>query len=284
MKNALILGAGGPAAAAFEIGIVAGLFDGGVDVRDADLFVGTSAGARVAVKLAGAADINELFRRKLAPCSSQKPSFDMKTWGKQITEAKANGGSAIDILKRMGELALSIHDDDPRASARRADLAAQISEREWPAKRVMLVSVECETGERRAFERTSAAPLADAIAASGSLPGVWPPIAIGGSHYMDGGMYSTDNADLAVGFDRVLVVALRAGTPRLPLVGIEDTTHAIKRAFVIQPDDAAQAALAAVGGNVLDPEVGPPMARAARAQGQLLASRIATFWQHAHAA
>jgi hypothetical protein len=53
---------------------------------------------------------------------------------------------------------------------------------------------------------------------------------------------------------------------------------------VIQPDDASQAALASVGGNVLDPDVGSPMARAARAQAQLLASRIAKFWQHACAA
>jgi NTE family protein len=131
---------------------------------------------------------------------------------------------------------------------------------------------------------SAAAPLADAIAASGALPGVWAPIEIGGRHYMDGGMYSTDNADLAANFDRVLVIALRAGNPRLPLVGIEDTTRALAHAFVIQPDDASQAALASVGGNVLDPDVGPPMARAARAQGQLLASRIAKFWRHARAA
>jgi NTE family protein len=275
--NALILGAGGPAAAAFEIGVVAGLADGGVDVRDADVLVGTSAGARVAVQLAGSGDINELFRRKLAPCSIRRPSVDMKTWGKRIAETKARGGTTTEILKRMGELAMSIPGDDRRAHA-------QISESDWPAKRVMLVSVECETGERRAFERTSTATLEDAIAASGALPGVSPPIEIGGSHYMDGGMYSTDNADLAVGFDRVLVVALRAGNPRLPLVGIEDTTRALAHSFVIQPDDASQAALVAVGGNVLNPDVGPPMARAARALGQLLASRIAKFWQHADAA
>ncbi len=272
--NALILGAGGPAAAAFEIGVVAGLADGGVDVRDADVFVGTSAGARVAVQLASSIDVNELFRRKLAPCSRPTPPVDMKTWGEQIAEAKARGGSANEILKRMGELALSVHDDH----GRRAELAAQISERDWPAKRVMLVSVECETGERRAFERTGAARLEDALAASGALPGVWPPIEIGGKHYMDGGMYSTDNADLATNFDCVLVVALRAGNPRLPLVGIEDTTRALAHAFVIQPDDASQAALASVGGNVLDPDVGPPMARAARAQAQLLASTVAKFW------
>src|SRR5580692_9548627 len=107
--NALILGAGGPAAAAFEIGVVAGLLDGGVDIRDADVFVGTSAGARVAVQLASSVDINELFRRKLAPCSSQRPSMDMKRWDKRIAEIKAHGGSAKQILERMGALALSIH-------------------------------------------------------------------------------------------------------------------------------------------------------------------------------
>ena len=118
----------------------------------------------------------------------------------------------------------------------------------------------------------------DAVAASGTLPGVWPAIEIGGKHYIDCGMYSTDNADLAAGYERVLVIALRAGNRRLPLVGIEDTTRALSRVEIIQPNDAAQAALAAVGGNVLDPAVRPAMAKAARTQGAMLASRIGEFW------
>jgi NTE family protein len=280
MKTALILGAGGPAASAFEIGIVAGLADGGVDVRDADLFVGTSAGALVAVQLAGTTEISQLFSRKLAPPCASRITTCMKTWGKQITEIKQRGGNATEMLERMGELALSVD----TGVDRRSEVSAQLVEHDWPARRVMVVAIECETGERRAFERTCDAPLVDAVAASNTLPGVWPTIEIGASHYIDGGMYSTDNADLAAGYDRALIVALHAGNPRLPIVGLEDTTRVLEHAFVIQPDDASQATLAAVNGDVLDPEVGAPMARAARSQGQQLARQIAVFWSGEHAA
>ncbi len=281
MKSALVLGAGGPAAAAFEIGMVAGLADGGVDVRAADLFVGTSAGARVAVQLAGNAELGELYRRQLAPRVSAHGN-GATAWRDKIVAAKQAGGTPREVMRRVGALALGPSSNS--IDARRADLAAQLSDREWPAKCVLVVAVEAESGERRAFERTSAVALTDAIAASGSLPGLWPAIEIAGKHYMDGGMYSTDNADLAAGCDHVLVIALRAGNPRLPLVGLEDTTRDLGHVKIIQPDDACQAALTAVGGNVLDPAVGPTMAKTAREQGRQLARRIAMFWRGERAA
>jgi NTE family protein len=275
VTNALILGAGGPAAAAFEIGIIAGLADGGLDVRDADLMIGTSAGARVAVQLAGPAAHDALFDHMVTPVSTRATVADLKTWGQRITEIKQRGGTATQILQRMGELALSV---TPGAD-RRAEVARQLDANAWPARRLLVVAVECESGERRAFDRASGAALVDAVAASGTLPGVAAAIEIDGRHYMDGGMYSTDNADLAAGCDRVLVIGLRAGNPRLPLVGLDDTTRGLARVEIIQPDDAAQAALAAVGGNVLDPAVAPAMARAARTQGQQAARQIAAFWR-----
>ncbi|HEY1813448.1 MAG TPA: patatin-like phospholipase family protein [Kofleriaceae bacterium] len=274
--NALILGAGGPAANSFELGIVAGLADGGVDVRDADLFVGTSAGARVAVKLAGATATEELYRRSLE-MAGKPPSFDVKRWRAQILDAKRGGGAPREILKRIRDLALSVHGD---GNPRLAEMAAL----DWPAKRVAIVAVEVESGERRVFERHSGVKLADALAASGAMAGVWPAVTIDGKHYVDGGMYSTDNADVAGIADRVLVIALRAGTPRMPVVGLEETTRTLEHVLVIQPDDNAQAALLAVGGNVLDPAVAQSMASAARAQGLKLAPRIEAFWHKRRAA
>lgn len=59
-QRGLVLGAGGHAAAAWELGVITGMADAGVDVRDADLIVGTSAGARVGVLTAGrSASANE---------------------------------------------------------------------------------------------------------------------------------------------------------------------------------------------------------------------------------
>ena len=48
-RRALVLAGGGFAASAWEIGLITGMADGGLDVRNADLFVGTSSGSRVAV-------------------------------------------------------------------------------------------------------------------------------------------------------------------------------------------------------------------------------------------
>ena len=45
MTKALVLGGGGAVGVSWETAIVAGLLEGGVDLRNADLIVGTSAGS-----------------------------------------------------------------------------------------------------------------------------------------------------------------------------------------------------------------------------------------------
>jgi NTE family protein len=49
--HALVLGGGGEAGVAWEIGLLAGLAQRGVDLRDADVVIGTSAGAIVGTLL-----------------------------------------------------------------------------------------------------------------------------------------------------------------------------------------------------------------------------------------
>ena len=66
-QRALVLGAGGHAATAWELGVITGMADVGVDVRDADLIVGTSAGARVGVQVRSHLTLEELFQRQVDP-------------------------------------------------------------------------------------------------------------------------------------------------------------------------------------------------------------------------
>src|SRR4051812_16828854 len=54
VTRALVLGGGGAAGNAWEIGVIAGLFDVGTDVTEADLIIGTSAGSTVAAQVSGA--------------------------------------------------------------------------------------------------------------------------------------------------------------------------------------------------------------------------------------
>ena len=63
----MVLAGGGYAASAWEIGIITGMADGGLDVRNADLFVGTSSGSRVALHLASEVAHEDTFQHRLQP-------------------------------------------------------------------------------------------------------------------------------------------------------------------------------------------------------------------------
>jgi NTE family protein len=72
------------------------------------------------------------------------------------------------------------------------------------------MACDYQTGRRVAFGREDApqASLADAVAASCSIPGFYRPVQIGGHHYVDGGMWSTSNVDVLAGRDLDLVICL----------------------------------------------------------------------------
>jgi NTE family protein len=53
-ERALVLHGGGSAGNAWEIGVIAGLFDAGLDVTEADLIIGTSAGSTAAAQITSA--------------------------------------------------------------------------------------------------------------------------------------------------------------------------------------------------------------------------------------
>jgi NTE family protein len=67
LRRAVVLGAGGTAAIAWEIGVLAGLAEAGIDVQTADLFVGTSAGSVVAAQITSGRSLEELFQYQVDP-------------------------------------------------------------------------------------------------------------------------------------------------------------------------------------------------------------------------
>ena len=136
--------------------------------------------------------------------------------------------------------------------------------------------VDAETGEFRAFDRTSGVPLLQAVAASCAVPGVYPPVTIGERRYVDGGMRSTANADLAQGYDRLVVLApIPRGVGPIASVDAQVTGMVSARVAVVTPDDGARTA---IGKNVLDPAARAPAARAGRAQAAEVATRVADAW------
>ena len=71
-ERALVLGGGGSTGNAWLIGVIAGLFDAGLDVTTADLTIGTSAGSTAAAQLAGATP-TELLAAILAAAPRNGP-------------------------------------------------------------------------------------------------------------------------------------------------------------------------------------------------------------------
>jgi len=276
-QRALVLGAGGHAATAWEIGVITGMADAGVDVRDADLIVGTSAGARVGAQIRSHLPLEELFQRQADPHLQMKepaPPIDFTQWRADFIRAKEPSGDALAVLRRFGALALQT----PPASrdTRRNMIAAALPAQIWPERRLLIVAVDVESGERRAFDHSSGVDLIDAVAASGAVPGIWPPVALRGRMYMDGGLYSIDNADLAVGCEHVLILTLPARVPPLCIATLHAAVDMLQRSGsrvdVVHPDEASQAAFASVGGNLLDPSVREAAARTGREQGRRAAT------------
>jgi len=128
--------------------------------------------------------------------------------------------------------------------------------------------------------RDSGGSLAQAVAASCSLPSISPPITIAGHRYMDGGFGSIANVDLARGYDCVLVICFRPAGPS----GERMTARLEQQVSSLRADGAAvevifpdEAALEAIGANSMDVRRRPAVARAGMAQGKAEAALLATF-------
>src|ERR1700730_18262751 len=282
LRRALVLGAGGVAASAWQIGLIAGIAEAGADGRNAKLFVGTSAGARVSVQLAREVALAALLARQIEPAKESAPDVDWQWWRSEFAQARAGGGPPAEVLRRIGAFAMRLQTKD--AADRRNLIAAEILAEDWPNQQILIATVEAETGERRVFDRTSGILLIDAVLASTAVAGIRPAIAFRGRHYFDGGFYSTDNADLAAGYDRVLMLALRAHGPPFSIGTLEAATEQLERRgaqiAVVHPDEATQAVFASFGGNLLDPALRPPAAAAGRPQRlRGAAERVAAFWK-----
>src|SRR5437868_9087194 len=93
-ERALVLGGGGSAGNAWLIGVIAGLFEAGLDVTEADLIIGTSAGSTAAAQITGATP-PELLAATLAAAPRHRPGPAGSDGG------RAPGGPAAAHLERL---------------------------------------------------------------------------------------------------------------------------------------------------------------------------------------
>jgi NTE family protein len=291
-NRALVLGGGGSTGNAWLIGVIAGLFDSGLDLTTADVTIGTSAGSTAAAQIAGATP-SELLSAILAALPQQRTGPAGSSRGRvagkpvenhleRISKIIAVSEDAADMRRRMGAAALEMGSASEGSwqTQWRDTVASRLPVKEWPQRRLLITAVDAQTGEPAVFDRHSGIDLVDAVAAS-CASGL--PYKIGNKQYIDGGYRSNaENADLAAGYGRVLVLSPFGGRSLAPLdwgVQLEAQVDGLKAAgsqvATIFPDSSSEHMF---GANAMDLSLRPPAARAGYEQARVLAGQLLEFW------
>ena len=295
--RALVLGGGGAAGNAWVIGVIAGLFEAGLDVTEADLIIGTSAGSTAAVQITSAPP-TQLLAEILSAAPPQRTGPTRADGGPVPIGPAANhmeiicavigaAEDAPDMRRRMGAAALEIDaaSDGSRQVQWRATIAARLPSQLWPQRRMLIPAVDAHTGEPVVFDRHSGVDLVDAVAASTSNGFGVPPYSIGDRRYINGGYRRNENADLAGGYARVLVLSPFGGRSLHPLdwgthlaAQADELRAGGSRVETIFPDSNSQNVIGG-GMEVMDLSRRRPSAQAGYTQGGVLAEQLTEFWR-----
>jgi NTE family protein len=245
-----------------------------VDVSDADQVVGTSAGSVAGALLLTAPDA--MWARQVDPdqqADELYASVDLDEMATRFGAAVAGATSEESLRAAIGAMALAT--ETVPEDVRRAVIASRLPHVAWP-KPLQVTTIDAVSGDLVVLDACSGVDLVDAVAASCAVPGIWPPVTLGDRRYVDGGVRTTLNADLAAGADVVLVLAPMGLAGSGPLTaGLDDALPRLGRVVAVEPSDDARTAM---GANPLDPATRRPAADAGRAQGVAEAARVRDLW------
>ncbi|MEU6068810.1 patatin-like phospholipase family protein [Streptomyces sp. NPDC047082] len=264
-SRGLVLGCGGTLGAAWTIGALHSLEQlVQWDPREADVLVGTSAGAELAAMLGSGIGVAQLLAAQLghpeaqaelrrhfaAPPRGLPPRPALFPGSPRLTR-HALGGRTPALAGLSGLLPQGRGSADWLAAL--ADFLAPAGG--WvshPA--TWLVATDFDMGRRTVFGHPDTPPVAlrDALRASWAVPGWFPPVRIAGRRYADGGLMSTASADLLVsrGLDEVYVVAPMSSSSPAPRTGL-GRAEALLRRVMTRTLNAECAALQAAGTRVI---------------------------------
>lgn len=222
----LVLGGGGIYLASWMAGYFRQLKAEGVDVSQADIAVGTSAGSLVgAVLMAGRLEIFAAELEKLGadPALFAKLLPDIPPNPSQIRarqSADAATEASAEVIQSIGRAAMAALNP-----AGPADYHAHVEEligvKDWPSPGLHTTANDCYTGARLVVSQDSGVPISHACAASSSLPGSMGPTWLKNRLCMDGGICQTStHCDVVSGVKRALVVSLSDGGADAVRVGL----------------------------------------------------------------
>lgn len=200
-KTAYVLGGGGHMGA-YEVGMLGALLE-----RDIapDLIVGTSIGAINGAAIASEPTLETVQRLREAWTSAQ--------------DNKIFGGSFLAGAFNMFRSRTHMHSNEPLR-----DLIGRLTSAETFDD--LKVHFECVAAsiERASEHWFASGPLVEAVIASAAVPGVLPPVEIGGEHFIDGGVVNSIPISRAVELGATDIYVLHVGrihtdlvAPRTPL-------------------------------------------------------------------
>ena len=285
-SRALVLGGGGPVGIAWETGLLAGLAESGADVSGADWILGTSAGSVAGALLATGrtpaalleAEFANAARAKEAQAAGPGQAPDLMPLMSVFARRPPQGDMPLKLMLELGQISLGGQTVSEEVFIK--GFGPLADEQPWP-ERYACTAIDTATGEFQLWSSETATPLGRGVASSCSVPAIFPAITIEGRRYMDGGMRSGTNADLARGHGKVVIVAVMPPAfapmmlPRLEAEAAVIRAHG-GEALLLVPDSACGEAF---GPNLMDSSNREAIARAGFAQGQAEAARVKAFWE-----
>ncbi|MGH9022190.1 MAG: patatin-like phospholipase family protein [Acidimicrobiia bacterium] len=228
LRVGLVLGGGGLVGQGFHAGVLAGIQDvTGWDPRRAEVVVGTSAGAYLAVLLRagisatdlGAASVgNETTPEAAALLAPILASRGIPALTPRL-EGRRQLGSPTLLARfcrrpwemRVGTVSAAILPAGRRSLEHIAPSLDHLFGAAWPGQALWICALRLSDGRRVVFGRPGEPKPrpAAAVVASCSVPGFFEPTVIDGVTYVDGGALSATNLDVLAGhgLDLVLVSA-----------------------------------------------------------------------------
>ena len=240
-KSALVLGGGGFTGGVYEIGALRALdlLATNRTVNQFDVYVGTSAGSFIASLLANGVTPEEMMRVLNRKLHSPLRDIDLGTllrpnYGgflqRSLTLPLRTIGVLRELAQNIGEVSI-VDIATGLASALPAGVYSGKGIERYIAEaladpdrtddfrmlesELYLVGTDLDTTERVIFGEGewSDVPISLAVAASGALPGVYEPVEIKGREFIDGGIVSTTNVDVAVERGAKFVIVINPLVP-----------------------------------------------------------------------
>ena len=295
--DVLVLGSGGVLGEAWMTGVLAGIEDAsGFELHECEHFLGTSAGAIVASRLAA----QEPLRRPPADALERTRAFEPgpTATGRAAVLIDASrlavawvaaagalfASPALELAAPAGSLVRAAAlQAVPRPRRTLSALRDEVDELALQFDgRLRVVAVERRTGRRVVFGRPGSPPagVGDAVAASCAVPWLFAPVRIGDREYVDGGIWSATNLDVAPAGRDTQVLCLNptgglTGTQTLVGFARSFASSAVSvealalrhRGSVIRTIAPSREAAAAIGPDLMDHEPGERVLEAGYRQG-----------------